>query len=108
MDTQNKCCGSCKHFEDECAEGYGTCPFTEVTRCDDICIYHSFVNNGWTEITQDNEEEVYDLEPERIVVANIVNGLTFYTTLLDMSIAISTMAKYGGYYYYELPELKFE
>ena len=79
-----------------------------MTRCDDICNFHAFDNNGWTEITQDNEEEVYNLEPERIVIANVVNGLAFYTTLPDTSITISTMAKYGGYYYYELPELKLE
>ena len=105
---KEKCCGNCKHFKNEDVEGWGTCEFSQITRCDDICNFHVFANNGWTEITQDNEEEVYDLEPERIVIANVVNGLTFYTTLLDMSITISTMAKNGGYYYYELPELRLE
>ena len=101
-------CGNCKRFANENVDGWGTCQFRDMTRCDDVCNFHAFENNGWTEITQDNKDEVYDLEPERIVIANVVNGLMFYTTLLDMSITISTMAKLGGYYYYELPELRLE
>ena len=106
--SENKCCGNCKHFKDEDAEGWGTCKFYRLTKCDDKCIYHSFINNGWTEITPDNEEEVYDTPPERLVIANIINGLVFYSSYNDMSMSIATMAKYGGYYYYVLPELNIE
>lgn len=64
--------------------------------------------NGWTEITPDNEEEVYDTPPERLVIANIINGLVFYSSYNDMSTSIVTMVKHGGYYCYVLPELKIE
>ena len=106
--SENKSCGNCKHFNNEDAEGWGTCKFSLLTKCDDKCIYHSFINNGWTEITPDNEEEAYDTPPERLVIANIINGLVFYSSYNDMSMSIATMAKYGGYYYYVLPELKIE
>ena len=106
--STNKCCGNCKHFKDEDAEGWGTCKFSRLTKCDDKCIYHSFINNGWTEITPDNEEEVYDTPPERLVIASIINGSVFYSSYNDMSMSIATMAKYGGYYYYVLPEFKLE
>ena len=49
---------------------------------------------------------MYDTPPERLVVANIINGLLFYSIYNDMSMSIVTMAKHGGYYYYVLPELK--
>lgn len=62
----------------------------------------------WIEITPDNEEEVYNAPIDRLVIANIINGQIFYTNCLEMSISIATMAKYGGYYYYVLPELKLE
>lgn len=75
------------------------------------CLEHKFVKNainGWTEITPDNEEEVYDTPPERLVIANIINRFVFYSSYNDMSMSIATMAKHGGYYYYVLPELKIE
>ena len=106
---KEKCCGNCKHFDNEGVDGCGFCEvIDDIVLCNDSCEEHSHYHNGWTEITQDNEDEVYNLPPERIVIANVVNGLTFYTTLLDTSITISTMAKCGGYYYYELPELRLE
>lgn len=105
----DKCCGNCKHFKDEDVNGEGFCEVKyEFEGCYHECDNHEFRNNSWTEITPDNEEEVYDAPPERLVIANIINGLVFYSTYNDMSISIATMAKYGGYYYYVLPELKIE
>lgn len=104
---KQRCCGNCKHFKDEDASGFGFCEKSKiVSRCHTFCDDYTDPYNGWTEITPDNEEEVYNLPPERIVVANVVNVLMFYTPLSEIPITISTMAKYGGYYYYELPELK--
>ena len=77
-----------------------------MTRCDDICNFHAFDNNGWTEITQDNEEEVYNIPPDRLMIAVIIHGKAEYMGYKEMFKTISTMAKLGGYYYYELPELK--
>ena len=101
------------YFKNEDLVGWGICiGFSKEfgVHCSHVgCLSHATTErivNGWTEITPDNEEEVYNLPPERIVVANVVNVLMFYTPLPEMSITISTMAKYGGYYYYELPELK--
>ena len=103
-----KYCGNCKRLANENLDGWGTCPLRGMTRCDDICNFHSFENNGWIEITQDNEEEVYNIPSERLVFANYINGTPFYTSFDYMTLTISTMAKFGGYYYYVLPELKFE
>ena len=113
MDTQNKYCGNCKHFVDKKVGGYGICESPNMMcgahRNNKACSLHKMMSsNGWTEITPDNEEEVYDTPPERLVIANIINGLVFYSSYQDMSMSIATMAKYGGYYYYVLPELKIE
>ena len=101
-------CGNCKRFANENADGWGTCQFRDMTRCDDVCNFHAFEDNGWTEITKDNEEGVYNIPRERLVIANIVNGQMFCKSYDDMSSSISTMAKLGGYYFYELPELRLE
>lgn len=107
--SENKCCGNCKHFKGEDIEGFSYCEIEHVFKyCDEVCVEHEAINNGWTEITPDNEEEVYDAPPERLVIANIINGLVFYSSYNDMSMSIATMAKYGGYYYYVLPDLKIE
>ena len=104
--STNKCCGNCKHFKNEDVEGWGTCKFSRLTKCDDKCIYHSFINNGWTEITPDNVEELYESK-ERVCVAFVCNGEVSYMCG-QFGITLSTMAKYGGYYYYVLPELKID
>ena len=100
--SENKCCGNCKHFNNEDAEGWGTCKFSRLTKCDDKCIYHSFMNNGWTEITPDNEDMIDD---GSIV---IVTDGTYYNEASEWYLSIGTMAKRGGYYYYVLPELKID
>ena len=102
--SENKCCGNCKHFKNEDADGWGTCEFQQFTKCDDKCIYHSFSNNGWTEITPDNVDELYESK-ERVCVAFVCNGEVSYM-FGQFGMTLSKMAKYGGYYYYVLPELK--
>lgn len=100
--SKDKCCGNCKHFKDEDAEGWGTCEFHLMTKCDDKCGYHSFRNNGWTEITPDNVDMIDD---GSIV---IVTDGTYYNKASEWHLGIGTMAKHGGYYYYVLPELKID
>jgi hypothetical protein len=110
--SENRYCGNCKHFKDEDAVGWGRCVghMTELgVHCSLTgCPEHKFVKkcvNGWTEITPDNVEELYD---KPIAVAWKYEGKTYYSLAGDCTISLSTMAKHGGYYYYVLPELKIE
>lgn len=103
---KDKCCGNCKHFNNEDVEGWGTCEFHQVTKCDDKCGYHSFRNNGWTEITPDNVEEVRKTDVGRLMIAVITHGEPYYMEYREMFRELNDMAKLGGYYYYVLPELK--
>lgn len=105
--SENKCCGNCKHFNNEDVEGWGTCKFSRLTKCDDKCIYHSFINNGWTEITPDNVDEI-DSDINYLVIATIEGGEVVCNMYNDWYLGLSSMAKYGGYYYYVLPELKID
>ena len=105
---EDKCCGNCKHFNNEGADGCGTCEFQLSTKCDDKCGYHSFRNNGWTEITPDNVEELYDIPEDLLIVAFKLGDTIYYQRNKDMSPTLNTLAKTGGYYYYVLPELKIE
>ena len=105
--SENKCCGNCKHFKDEDVNGFGLCGKDGViTRCNTSCSDYSSKFNGWTEITPDNVEELYESK-ERVCVAFVCNGEVSYMCG-QFGITLSTMAKYGGYYYYVLPELKIE
>ena len=59
--SKNKCCGNCKFFKDEDAEGYGCCEkLKQSTYCSFKCHHHEFENNGWTEITPDNVDLIPD------------------------------------------------
>ena len=104
-----KCCGNCKHFKDEDAEGWGTCKFSRFTERDAKCVYHSFINNGWTEITTDNVEEIKSIESNRVIIcASNSIGYMYPSTLLSLACSLESIADYGGYYYYVLPELKID
>lgn len=105
--SENKYCGDCKHFTNEDVNGYGWCSslLARTTCYSEICREHEMPNYGWTEITPDNVEELYD---KHIAVAWKYEGKTYYSLAGDCTISLATMAKYGGYYYYVLPELKIE
>lgn len=105
--SENKCCGNCKHFKYEDVNGFGLCGKDGViTRCNTSCSDYSSKFNGWTEITPDNVEELYESK-ERVCVAFVCNGEVSYMCG-QFGITLSTMAKIGGYYYYVLHELKIE
>ena len=107
--SKSKCCGNCKHFNNEDVEGWGWCSFNKTkTHCAQSWDCHNDTFNGWTEITQDNEGEVYNVPPERLVIAKSIVGKVSYQHYYNIYMTIATMAKSGGYYYYELPELKLE
>ena len=60
----------------------------------------------WTEITQDNVDELYATSHERIVIYNIEWYQHNNSMLRDVLPTLGTMAKIGGYYYIVLPEPK--
>ena len=106
----NKCCKTCKNFKDEDADGYGWCELQQ----EEVTGYfsnpfHEPLNNGWTEITPDNEHELTDELISKAVIGWIDNyNRQHIVAFEDCVMGIGTMAKYGGYYYYVLPELKIE
>ena len=105
--SNDKCYGNCKHFKDEDIEGFSYCEIEHGFKCcDEVCVEHEAINNGWTEITPDNVKELCESK-RRLCVAFVCNGEVSYT-FVHSNITLSTMYKYGGYYYYVLPELKIE
>lgn len=106
---KDKSCGNCKHFKDEDAKGWGRCKSAGVVKRSCFCDNHKPLNNGWTEITPDNEHELTDELLNRIIIGfKDCEGRMHTMTLLDCYMGVGTMAKGGGYYYYVLPELKIE
>ena len=105
---EDKCCGNCKYFKDEDLDGWGLCNVVDsTTKCDDMCDYHDLINNGWTEITSDNVEDVYKIDISRLVIAVVdSHGSSQYAKYDVMSTSINEMAKIGGCFYYVLPELR--
>ena len=105
--SNDKCCGNCKHFNNEDVEGWGWCSLNKTkTHCAQSWDCHNATFNGWTEITPNNVEELYESK-ERVCVAFVCNGEVSYMCG-QFGLTLSTMAKYGGYYYYVLPELKID
>jgi hypothetical protein len=103
MDTQNKCCGNCKHFKDEDVEGKGYCEnFHGIFRCDEVCVDHDVIDNGWTEITPDNVDDIYNLAESRFVDV-LDSRIMVVKGVNDWCWTLSTMSKMGGYYFFVLP-----
>ena len=106
--SENKCCGNCKHFKDEDVNGEGFCEVKyEFEGCYHECDNHEFRNNGWTEITPDNVDDIYNLAESRFVDV-LDSRIMVVKGINDWCWTLSTMSKMGGYYYYVLPELKIE
>ena len=104
--SENKCCGNCARSYAKDMDGYCACGVDDhFTSCDEVCDNHILSINGWTEITPDNVEELYD---KPIAVAWKYEDKTYYSLAGDCTISLATMAKHGGYYYYVLPELKID
>jgi hypothetical protein len=105
---EDKCCGNCKHFKNEDIEGFSYCEIEHGFKCcDEVCVEHEAINNGWTEITSDNVDDVYKLDISRLVIAVVdSHGSPQYAKYDIMSTSINEMAKIGGCFYYVLPELR--
>lgn len=106
----NEYCKTCKNFKDEDADGYGWCEIQQ----EEVTGYfyhpcHEPLNNGWIEITPDNVEEIKSIERNRVIIcASNSIGYMYPSTLLNLACSLESIADYGGYYYYVLPELKIE
>ena len=104
--SENKCCGNssssyAKDMDSFCVREF----LHKFEVCNEDSDHHTRIINGWTEITPDNVDELYD---NPIAVAWKYEDKTYYSLADDCALSLSTMAKYGGYYYMELPELKIE
>lgn len=107
--SKDKSCGNCKHFKDEDAIGFGLCGIDGViTRCNTSCSAYSSKFNGWTEITPDNVDEIDAIDPNRVVVSTMIEGIVFSSVRADSDITLKSCLELGGYYYYVLPELKLD
>ena len=107
--STDKCCGNCKHFKDEDLDGFGFCDkIDSETHCALHYDCHEDLN-GWTEITPDNVEEIKSIENNRVIICSSNSiGYMYPSTLLSLACSLESIADYGGYYYYVLPELKIE
>jgi hypothetical protein len=108
--SENKCCGNCRFFGSEDLGGYGECQLSSTIRyCGDSCISYRPLFDSWTEITPDNEHELTDELIGRAVIGwRDSCNRQHIVAFADCAMGVVTMAKYGGYYYYVLPELKIE
>ena len=107
--SKSKCCGNCKHFNNEDVEGWGWCSFNKTkTHCAQSWDCHNNMFNGWTEITPDNVDEIDAIDPNRVVIATMIEGIVFSSIRSDSDITLKACSELGGYYSYVLPELKIE
>lgn len=63
----------------------------------------------WIEITQENCDQVYELDSQDypiMIARKWDDNYITYHNLHNCTASIGTMAKYGGYYYIVLPKLK--
>lgn len=106
--NENKCCGNCKHF-DGVIEGVAWCPLYLEYRTDNEegCVWHHPRNNGWTEITPDNVDELRK-NKKNAVIMNPKEWNAPEIACLITEENLSLFPRWGGYYYYVLPELKIE
>ena len=107
--SENKYCGKCKHFKNEDVDGWGWCSFNKTkTHCAQSWDCHNNMFNGWTEITPDNVDEIDAIDPNRVVIATMIEGIVFSSIRSDSDITLKACSELGGYYSYVLPELKIE
>lgn len=84
-------------------------PFTRYNKDEVKFIKDINIDNIWTEITQENCDQVYDMYHNGIPMYfayKSSDGKIIYGSRDIFSCGFGTMAKYGGYYYIVLPKLK--
>lgn len=110
MGVLDKCCGNCARSYAKDMDGYCACGVdNHFTSYDEVCDNHIMSINGWTEITPDNVDELTDDLIGRAVIGwRDSCNRQHIVAFTDCAMGVGTMSKYGGYYYYVLPELKIE
>lgn len=111
--SKDKYCGNCMHFKYEDVNGCGICDVygVKAETNESGCNAHTLLseyNNGWTEITPDNMEELYPVIDRVIVAYKLDKGLAGYSSLTELYKPLKDLALTGGYYYYVLPELNID
>ena len=103
---EDKCCGRCKYFKDEDAEGWGWCTFNKTkTHCAQSWNCHNSTFNGWTKITPDNMDEVDCIPRDKVIVGWICNEEFRSCSLSTFWFTLKSIAEQGDFYYFVLPEL---
>lgn len=109
---KDKCCENCNYFKDEDADGFGQCNRRQFRyrpyRDNDACEHYEILNGGWTEITPDNVDGLYNIPEDLLIVAFKLGDTIYYKRNKDMKPTLKDIAKVGGYYYFVLPELKID
>ena len=109
MGILNKCCGNCKHFTHESANGNGWCEENEwITECGKTCKCHELGINGWSKITLDNIDKVDCIPKDKVVIGWICNNEFRSCSLSCFWFTLKSIAQQGGFYCYVLPELSLE
>jgi hypothetical protein len=104
---ENKCCESyassyAKDMDSFCVREF----LHKFKGCNEDSDHHSQIINGWTKITSSKISEIEAIDSNRVVVAWLDNLNRMQSVMLvDCRMAITTMVKVGGYYYYVLPKL---
>lgn len=107
--SETKSCGNCRYFKDEDADGKGYCEnYHGIFRCDEVCVDHDVIDNGWTEITPDNVDGLYPFIDRVMVAYKLGECLAGYSSLTELYKPLKDLALTGGYYFFILPELKIE
>lgn len=105
---ENKCCGNssssyAKDMDSFCVREF----LHKFEVCNEDSDHHTRIINGWTEITPDNVEDIYNLAESRFVDV-LDSRIMVVKGVNDWWCTLSTMSKIGGYYYYVLPELRID
>lgn len=105
---KDKCCGNCKRFKPS-EDIDGMCTLDDYPYDKDYwCDCYKPINNGWTQITPDNVDELYPVIDRVIVAYKLGKGLAGYSSLTELYKPLKDLALTGGYYFFILPELKIE
>ena len=107
--SENKCCGNssssyAKDMDSFCVREF----LHKFEVCNEDSDHHTRIINGWTEITPDNVDEIDAIDPNRVVIATMIEGIVFSSVRADSDITLKSCSELGGYYYYVLPELRID
>jgi hypothetical protein len=104
---ENRCCGNvdssyAKDMDSFCVREF----LHKFEVCYEDSDHHTRIINGWTEITPDNVDEIDAIDPNRVVIATMIEGIVFSSVRADSDITLKSCSELGGYYFFILPELK--